>query len=848
MLSALGSGMAHADSQIDIAGPVGSGSFGTIFHALPNGNLVVTDPNYSIPGGAVKVGAVYLYDGVTHSLISQLTGSQTNDRVGAYGVTVLTNGNYFIESPDWDNGTATDAGAVTWCSGTSGVSGVVSASNSLVGSRANDQVGSNDVTVLTNGNYVVRSPKWDNGPAADAGAVTWGSGMSGVSGVVSVSNSLVGSTAGDQVGTNTLSAAVTALTNGNYVVNSPRWDSGGVNEAGAVTWCNGATGLSGVISAANSLVGSAASDEVGIDGVMPLTNGNYIVRSSLWDNGAAVNAGAATWGNGEGGIIGVVSAANSLVGSTTDDRVGESVRTLPNGNYIIASQFWDNGAVTNAGAVTWSNGTSGITGAISAGNSVIGTSTNDQIGSQGVFPLTNSNYVIISAIWNNGAATKAGAVTWGNGATGSNGEVSAGNSLVGSTTGDQVGSGNYPDISGVTVLPNGNYVVSSQFWDNGAMQNVGAVTWGNGVTGTSGAVSLTNSLVGSQTGDQVGRSGVTALTIGNYVVKSPLWDNGTTQNVGAVTWGNGASGITGTVSAANSLVGSTTTDSVGNGAGSVTALSDGSYVAISPNWNNGATVDVGAVTWGNGSSGISGAVSAANSLIGSQTSDFVGSSGVSALMNGSCVVRSPLWDNGAVTDAGAVTWMGGGSPFSGVVSPANSLVGSSAFDKVGGSGGVKVLSNGNYVIRSVDWDNPSPPGINVGAITYSSGAGGTTGPITSYNSVLGTPANGGSRIVYEFDLANNQLVVGRPAENLITLFRLDPSGTLRITSITKPSNSQVLIQGMGVPTLSYPVEATEDLVQPFLTIGTTTMADANGSFQYIDNTTLPRRFYRIVDP
>ena len=56
-------------------------------------------------------------------------------------MTALSNGNYVVRSPDWDNGAATDAGAVTWGSGTAGVSGVVSAANSLVGTTANNQVG-----------------------------------------------------------------------------------------------------------------------------------------------------------------------------------------------------------------------------------------------------------------------------------------------------------------------------------------------------------------------------------------------------------------------------------------------------------------------------------------------------------------------------------------------------------------------------------------------------------------------------------------------------------------------------------------------------------------------------------
>ena len=58
--------------------------------------------------------------------------------------------------------------------------GVVTVANSLVGSTANDQVGSLGVTALNNGNYVVRSPNWDNGTVVNAGAVTWGSGTTGV--------------------------------------------------------------------------------------------------------------------------------------------------------------------------------------------------------------------------------------------------------------------------------------------------------------------------------------------------------------------------------------------------------------------------------------------------------------------------------------------------------------------------------------------------------------------------------------------------------------------------------------------------------------------------------------------
>src|SRR5207248_1575940 len=100
----------------------------------PNGNFVVTDPTYSIPAGAANVGAVYLYSGATLSIISTLTGSTANDKIGDGGVTVLTNGNFVVVSTFWFNGGIKNCGAVTWGSATSSVSATVSAANSLIGS------------------------------------------------------------------------------------------------------------------------------------------------------------------------------------------------------------------------------------------------------------------------------------------------------------------------------------------------------------------------------------------------------------------------------------------------------------------------------------------------------------------------------------------------------------------------------------------------------------------------------------------------------------------------------------------------------------------------------------------
>jgi hypothetical protein len=389
------------------------------------------------------------------------------------GVIPLTNGSYVVDSLAWN----AFRGAITWGSGGAGITGTISPLNSLVGSNAGDVVGGNVwygpggnysgysclITPLSNGNYVVGSPVWND----YRGAATWGNGSTGTSGTVSATNSLVGKNgggffSGDWVGLN-----VTPLSNGNYVVGSPYWNS----YRGAATWGNGSTGISGTISAANSLVGRLLSpdsyDHVGFY-ITPLSNGNYVVESPGWNN----NSGAATWGNGSTGTSGMISAANSLIGSNPGDQVAFlGVTALSNGNYVVDSSVWNN----YRGAATWGNGSTGISGTVSKNNSLIG-SNSDQVG-QFVTPLSNGNYVVDSPNWTGYGVY--GAATWGDGSTGIRGTIAPSNSLV--------GIGSSLAVPQIAPLNNGNYVVSS---DN-------AATWEDGNTGVSGTISAANSLVGT---------------------------------------------------------------------------------------------------------------------------------------------------------------------------------------------------------------------------------------------------------------------------------------------------------------------------------------------------------------
>jgi hypothetical protein len=617
---------------------------GATFRSLTNGNYVVGSSFWTSYSGATNAGIAQFCtgSGPTTGLIGNgpsIVGTSTNDHVGQY-VTALPNGNYVVTSPNWSNGSVTAAGAVTWGNGVTGTSATVGPTNSLVGTSAFDQVGDLGVTALpVNSNYVVAAPYFDaNSSFPDVGAVKICSGVGATTGpqstigTISAGNAFIGKFSGDEVG-----YFVTALPSGNFVVSSPfaatgsfvAGNAGSIPRVGATTWINGVTGLtgSGVVGTGNSIMGSTAYDYVGYVWPTVLANGNYVFGSPYWHNGSSASAGAATWGSGTAPLTGIVSAANSVVGSHTSDDVGDftDITPLTNGNCVVGSPYWDNGSVVNAGAATWMSGVGPTAITISAFNSLLGSTANDDVGLLR-FAISNGNYVVASPEWTNGALANVGAVTWANGNGPTGGAVSAGNSLIGSTANDGVGSG------GITVLPvSGDYVVDSPNFSQPGFPQLGAVKVCSGTGVTSGprsvigTINAGNAFLGNFAHDQAGSGGVTALPSGNFVVDSPYadtgsfvaGDTGSIPDVGAVTWISGANGLAGSayLSAANSLMGGTTGDMVGSYG--VTVLANGNCVVTSPSWSNGGLTNVGAATWINGTTGITGTINAANSVLGS---------------------------------------------------------------------------------------------------------------------------------------------------------------------------------------------------------------------------------------
>ena len=733
-------------SQLDIPGPPGSIEFGRQVAMLGSGRFLVTDPRFGASpptDSSTALGAVYLYapDG---QLLGSMKGILPGDGV-ADEVRVLRNGNALILSRGWNH----RAGAVTFLGATQSLPANVSAANSLVGGDPDDLVGSN-IDELTNGNYVVRTPLWNNGVQnARFGAVTWGSGDTGVAGVVSATNSLVGATMYDYVGDNGR-----ALANGNYIVRSNGAGDATIN-AGAVTWFNGQGGTVGVISSANSLVGTTSGDTVGA-GLITLPNGNYVVISHLWNNGVPnANFGAVTFGNGLTGVSGAITAQNSLVGSTPGDYVGSSILVvLANGNYVVSSSNWHDGA-NIVGAVTWGSGVTGASGAVSKLNSLVGSADHDFVGID-VTALRNGNYVVGSRLWSGGGASERGAITWVNGSAPTADVVSESNSIVGGAAGDHVG---YATVA----LTNGNYVTAAPEWSNGAVAYAGAVTWGSGTAPSVGVVGAANSQVGSHMYDSVGMT-LVALSNGNYVSATRDWSTDSASSVGAATWGNGGGGSVGPVTAANSLVGSWPGDRVG--IFGIKPLPNGSYLVVSSSWNNGVDfAEFGALTWGDGAVGITGPVSAANSLVGHAAHDQAGRGGILPLGDDGYLVDSIFWNS----DAGAITKGDAVAGTVGVVTALNSLVSVPALGI--GNDAFQNLGDGYIAIGSSRWFDGAQ--VHYGALTIVHRDDPIIGTINAQNSVLGSSTGIGQTLGYSYDSSRRQLVVGRSVDNIVTLWRLD---------------------------------------------------------------------------
>lgn len=390
-----------------VVGALSGDSVGASVTLLGNGNYVICSPNWNASaaitsaGAATWVGANAPLTG-TLTAAASLVGTQTDDQVCGGGVVALDgNGNYVVTSRRYKSG-ASMIGAATWGNGSIGVRGAVSAANSLVGVGGNSNAPMPvSVTALRgNGNYVVAFARsiYASGVAGDTGGaapVVWANGASGIAGAVSsASASYVSATE------SLFDSIVYPLENGHFVVARPSWNA----SAGAVNWGNGALGGPvGLLSPSVALTGAHAADNIGAGGVFPLRGGNYVVVSPFWVG----NAGAVTWVGGAGPTSGQVSAANSLVGPRAGSKIGiGGVAALANGNYFFGSPYWD--TPDNRGGWTWGDGLLPMSGVLGIANTVAGSSANDRLGGNAMVPLSNGHVLALARDYDVAGATDAG--------------------------------------------------------------------------------------------------------------------------------------------------------------------------------------------------------------------------------------------------------------------------------------------------------------------------------------------------------------------------------------------------------------------------------------------------------
>ena len=477
----------------------GDASTGFDVTALATGGYVVKWDSFDLSGGAIDVGALVVCPeagctGVLQPAMA-LTGRIDGDLANSK-VVPLANGNAVLFSPSWHDSTGQAVGASTWISKKYVGGGVVSEANSLYGSAYGDGL-EGYAESLPNGNYLVALPNFDLGLARqDAGRVAVVNGESQESGPLGA-RGMYGANPADKFGARVDGGSPVVLDDGSFVIVCRTCDNESLVNAGAVSWgdAEAPTSYQGEISTVNALMGTAADEGRGLR--VTSVKGGYVVASPFHGLSGRINAGAVTMCMSPGGCVGTQVESNSLYGAAAYDHVGmNGVVALDDGGYVVVSPLWQGGR----GAVTWCDTRSSCGGAVSPTNSLQGSAADAQLGSGGVLALKNGEYLVSSPM-ESISASYGGAVTIGR-PRGSVGSADFLNSVYGTSANDAISgraSGIVdPSRPDVQVLEDGNILVRSPDVDNGPATDAGALTLLRPAAGfLGGALGTTVSVRGS---------------------------------------------------------------------------------------------------------------------------------------------------------------------------------------------------------------------------------------------------------------------------------------------------------------------------------------------------------------
>ncbi|WP_419811999.1 hypothetical protein [Bacterioplanoides sp.] len=563
---------------------------------LSNGNIVVRDQLDS--SVAEHNGAVHLYSPLSATPIASLYGDNANDSLGSI-VELVGDAYYVIASPFDDVNGLVDAGSVRLMNGNTGEQVAM-----VSGPTANALLGSGSITELGNGNFVVASPNAAQGNLSSVGSVWLVNGETGQA----IGEPLTGVAENDRFGNK-----VFVLSNNNYVITSLNADVNGIENAGSVVLVNGETGEQ----MGATLNGDEANDTVGRNDAVDLGNGNYVVTSSLENNGDATRAGSVRLFNGSTGA----QIGATLFGEAASHQLGSlGTYSLGNGNYVVASPSDSNNGVIG-GSVRLFNGTTGA----AIGTPIRGDSAGDQFGRITVLP--NGNYVIRTRFDDENGVTEAGSVRLVNGTTG----VQIGPALVGDNDQDML------STLGVVALNNGNYVVASQLDDVNGVSNAGSVRLMDGDTGEEIAL-----FTGNDPTDAIGR--VLALNNNNYVVLAAGDTVNGVDDAGSIRLFNGSNGA----AIGDATVGDIEDDLLGRDRG--IALASSKYVVLSSDDDENGIVDAGSVRLFDGNNGRQ----IGDAIVGEATDDMSAAVAQQGVGGDYFILTQRRADKGGLEDSGRV--------------------------------------------------------------------------------------------------------------------------------------------------------------------------------------------------
>lgn len=697
---------------------------------------------------------------------------------------VLSNGNYVISSPRWKSGGSVKVGSVSLFDGRTN-----ERLSTLRGNFTNDSIGTS-LYEVGDSNVLIASPRANFFGIADLGAVTWMDGDVGLSGTISPSNSLFGTDKFNGVG-----RTVAILTSGHAVVGVPNWSGpDSVLPLGAATWIDGDRGATGFIEAENSLTGVGETLFGGR--ITPLLNGDYLVHGEgqLAPNGPE---GFVTYAIGDGSTTGHPTTTNSLYGLRGNVRIAP----ITDDEFIVTSSGWrlnpDERAV---GAIAWINGATETVGPLTVDRVLHGTTASGAVG--GVVVIDEEHALVGTPSWDLGDVKDVGAVTVLRGSDPVTGPVSPLNSLIGSSQDDQVGK-SLTEFD-LTQTSARTLVLASRRWDSPSALDAGAATWIDLDDPPVGSISIDNSLIGStrfdfstagvcdpdfggevsdEICDPVFQTAplVTALADGAAALALSAWDHGEVQEAGIVVRID--AGVVGEITPSMGLHGTRAKDRVGT---AIAALPDGRYIVGSRFWSSPEGDAVGAVNWIDPDDPPIGPVTTTNSLHGTSSNDQVGAALVTTV-DGQTAVLSPEWALGTASSVGAVTWADSNDTLTGPVTTANSLHGVAANDLVGGGGAVE-LSDGTVIVQSPAAS--SGTSLATGAVTRLSDSP-PVGPIGPANSLVGqrTGSNLGARVV---DLGSGNALFGPSRDG--SDWALQPS-QVEYRGIVSPDRSFELQRG-----------------------------------------------------